>query len=371
MKSSASEESQYKLSYQAVGVCLAANIPVILWGDPGQGKSQVITRFSELLGMHLETILASIREPQDFIGLPALQGNAMGYYPPAWAQQIKEAKSTGVVFFDEVSTAPPSVQAALLRVCLDKVVGELTLPEETRIIAAANPPGIAADGWDLAAPLANRFCHIYWSLPTAIVSKGFKGSWPHFDIPLIDSATFEQDVNEELALIGDFLLRSDTPKTRMTTLVPTTVEGQGQAFPTPRSWEMAAKASATVTHLNLEENLRQLLLFGCVGETAGKQYFTYRNETDLPDPEKIIEDPLMELDLRPDIAHRTGHSVLRAYDSNPSEERWKQVSKFIVRLFDDGKPDVAYSLTRHFTKKRTNWAIVPELARRIADFTKR
>lgn len=364
------EETDYRLAYQAVGVCLSANIPVILWGDPGQGKTQVILRFAALLGRHPETIIASLREPQDFLGLPALHGDSMDYFPPTWAKSLSTMDPGGIIFFDEISTAPPSVQAALLRVCLEKVVGDVKLPADTRIIAAANPPGIAADGWDLAAPLANRFCHIAWSLPTSVVAKGFQGAWPNYEIPPIDPDTFEADFREELSLVGEFLIRSETPKIKMTTVIPSALDQQGGAFPTPRSWEMAARASAAVTHLRLEESLRKLLLTGCVGEAVAKEYFRYRNEIDLPDPEAILADPYMQIDLRPDIAHRTGHAVLRAYDTKPTEDRWKQVSKFIVRIFDDGKPDVAYSLHRHYIKRASSWPVLPDLAKRISEFTK-
>ena len=32
------------------------------------------------------------------------------------------------------------------------------------MVAAANPPEQAADGWDISPPLANRFCHLDWDL---------------------------------------------------------------------------------------------------------------------------------------------------------------------------------------------------------------
>ena len=52
---------------------------------------------------------------------------------------ITKAKDAGILFTDEVNTAPPSVQAALLRVCLDKVAGDCHLGDDTSVIAAANP----------------------------------------------------------------------------------------------------------------------------------------------------------------------------------------------------------------------------------------
>ena len=31
--------NEYEETYLALGVCVAANVPVILWGPPGQGKT--------------------------------------------------------------------------------------------------------------------------------------------------------------------------------------------------------------------------------------------------------------------------------------------------------------------------------------------
>ena len=41
----------------------------------------------------------------------------------------------GIAFFDEISTAPPAVQAALLRVVLERTVGDLRLPDGVAVVA--------------------------------------------------------------------------------------------------------------------------------------------------------------------------------------------------------------------------------------------
>ncbi len=73
---------------------------------------------------------------------PAVQGVPMA--PPDWAVRLVRA-GRGLLFLDELSTAPPAVQAALLRLVLERRVGALTLPPGVRIVAAANPRASAAD----------------------------------------------------------------------------------------------------------------------------------------------------------------------------------------------------------------------------------
>ncbi|MFF4624534.1 VWA-like domain-containing protein [Nonomuraea jabiensis] len=151
---------------EAVAVAVAANLPVILWGAPGTGKTSSVLALGARLGLPVEVVVGSIREPSDFSGLPVLRDGGTWFAPPRWAERLAEA-GHGLLFLDELTTAPPAVQAAMLRVVLERTVGDLTLPDEVRIVAAANPPDQAADGWDLSAPLANRLIHLHWQVEAA------------------------------------------------------------------------------------------------------------------------------------------------------------------------------------------------------------
>src|SRR5580692_12632362 len=178
----------------ALGVAVAARVPVLLWGAPGTGKTSTIRAMAGQLGWPCETVIASIREPSDFAGLPVVVGDGVRFAPPGWAQRLAAA-GHGLLFLDELSTAPPAVQAALLRVVLERVVGDLELPEDVAVVAAANPPAQAADGWDLSAPLANRLCHLAWEIDPRAVADGLAGGWAAPVVP-----TLPQDWAAELGL---------------------------------------------------------------------------------------------------------------------------------------------------------------------------
>ena len=178
MLDSTTTEQRRDDQLEALTLAVAADLPVLLWGEPGIGKTAALTQLAESLDLPLTTVIASVHEPSDFSGLPivgddpATRGVPMA--PPDWAVRLVDA-GRGLLFLDELSTAPPAVQAALLRLVLERRVGALQLPPDVRIVAAANPPSSAADGWEMSAPLANRFVHLYWAHDHDVVVRGLGG----------------------------------------------------------------------------------------------------------------------------------------------------------------------------------------------------
>ena len=165
------------VSLEALAVAVSAGVPVLLWGSPGTGKTSAVVALGQALGWPVETVIGSIREPSDFAGLPVVIDGSVQLSPPGWAIRLCEAVE-GLLFLDELTTAPPAVQAAMLRVVLERVVGDTRLPPGVRVVAAANPPDEAADGWEFAAPLANRLVHIDWPVEGKRIAKGLAVGFP-------------------------------------------------------------------------------------------------------------------------------------------------------------------------------------------------
>src|ERR1700723_4164307 len=112
---------------EALGGAVAARVPVLLWGAPGTGKPSAIRAMARARDLPCETVIASIREPSDFAGLPIVVGGEVRFAPPAWARRLAEA-GHGLLFLDELSTAPPAVQAAPLPGVLERGVGGPLVP---------------------------------------------------------------------------------------------------------------------------------------------------------------------------------------------------------------------------------------------------
>jgi AAA domain (dynein-related subfamily) len=337
----------------ALGVAVAARVPVLLWGAPGTGKTATIRAMAEAMGVPCETVIASIREPSDFAGLPVVVGDGVRFAPPTWAQRLAAA-GRGVLFLDELSTAPPAVQAALLRVVLERVVGDLLLPAEVAVVAAANPPEQAADGWDLSAPLANRLCHLSWETDPAAVADGLAGGWAP---PVVPALPDGWPGEEQLArgLVAAFL----HVRPALACAPPSDATSAGRGWPSPRTWEMTARLWAAASVAGAGEVAQSVLVRGAVGDGAGVEFLTWLAEMDLPDPEKVLADPgSFVLPERGDRAYAALAAVAAAVAANPTSERWIAGWQ-VLGASAAAAPDVAAVAARVLARCRPDGAPLP------------
>ena len=331
----------------SLSIAIQAGVPTLAWGPPGVGKTATVTAVAEALALPVEVVLASIREPSDFAGLPVVRETGVKLEPPAWARRLAAA-GRGVLFFDEVSTAPPAVQAALLRVVLDRVVGDLPLPAGVAVVAAANPPEQAAGGWDLSAPLANRFCHLAWELDVHAWVDGMIQGWPAPAILRLPEG-WEAAIPAARALVAAFIRH----RPHLLIQVPRSEEHAGRAWPSPRSWEMAARLLAAADAAQAGEDISASLVAGCVGEGAGLEFLAWRRALDLPDPEEILARPgQFQLPARGDQAFAVLTAVVSAAVAKLTKECWLAAWQVLARAAEQGGKDVAAAAAKALAAAR-------------------
>ncbi|MFI7069293.1 AAA family ATPase [Micromonospora sediminicola] len=350
---------------EALTLAVAADLPVLLWGAPGIGKTAALTQLAAALDLPLTTVIASVHEPSDFAGLPvvgddpATQGVPMA--PPDWAVRLVRA-GRGLLFLDELSTAPPAVQAALLRLVLERRVGSLRLPPEVRIVAAANPRSAAADGWELSPPLANRFVHLQWSHDHEVVVRGLGGTWPRATMPRLDPARLTDAVGYARRAVCGLLSARPTLVHRL----PTSEAGRGGAWPSPRSWEMALRLIAFAEAAGTSRDVLSTLVRGAVGDGPGLELLASLDRMDLPDPEELLADPAdAVLPERGDLRQAVLDAVVEAVRRRPDRSRWDAAWTVLGRAVETGAPDLVVVPAATLARLRREEWDVPAVIDRV------
>ncbi|MGW2836852.1 sigma 54-interacting transcriptional regulator [Streptomyces sp. NPDC001493] len=350
---------------EALTLAVSADLPVLLWGEPGIGKTAALTQLADSLGLPLTTVIASVHEPTDFSGLPIVgddpEVRGVPMAPPQWAVELVRA-GRGLLFLDELSTATPAVQAALLRVVLERRVGALQLPAEVRIVAAANPSASAADGWELSPPLANRFVHLYWTHDREVVVRGLGGVWPRAELPRLAPERLPEAVAFARRAVCGFLEARPTLIHRL----PSTETRRGGAWPSPRSWEAALTLLAFGTAASVSREVLALLVRGTVGDGPGLELLAHLDRMDLPDPEALLADPpSAELPERGDLRQAALEAVVAAIGARPERERWEAGWAVLARALETGAPDLLVApATALASLRRDDWE-VPETVERL------
>ncbi|MFI1926695.1 MULTISPECIES: MoxR family ATPase [unclassified Streptomyces] len=343
---------------EALTLAVAADLPVLLWGEPGIGKTAALTQLAEALDLPLTTVIASVHEPSDFSGLPVVgddpaeQGVPMA--PPDWAVRLVRA-GRGLLFLDELSTAPPAVQAALLRLVLERRIGTLTLPPGVRIVAAANPRGSAADGWELSPPLANRFVHLQWTHDHEVVVRGLGGTWPRATLPRLDPLKLSEAVDFARRAVCGLL----AARPKLVHQLPSSEARRGGAWPSPRSWDMTLSLIAFATAAGSSRDVLSLLVRGTVGDGPGLELLASLDRMDLPDPETLLADPAgADLPERGDLRQAVLDGVVAAVRTRPDRSRWDAAWALLVRALETGAPDlVVVPATTLASLRREDWDV--------------
>jgi MoxR-like ATPase len=330
---------------RALAACVRANVPLLLWGSPGVGKTAVLTACAKAWDRHLETVIGSIREASDFLGLPVEVDGEVRYSPPAWARRLADAPS-GLLYLGELTTSTPSVQKAALRLVQERVAGELALPDTVAIVADCNPVDQAVDGWELAPPVANRFIHLQWDFDHQHWLTGLVVGFDNLDPQDLSTGLVDDPERRRVvvaARVSTFL------RTRPDLIAPGppsdghgSVDPQkaGQAWPSPRSWTNTVEALSQLRDDDQEAEL--LILKGGVGEGAARDLLAWQDAGDLIDPWDAMRDPASVpwRSARPDQLYVLAHSVAAAAIASGEYRSWIAGLDVMVEGALHGRPDV-------------------------------
>lgn len=240
---------QYTMS-QAIPVIEAlidANIPVMLWGETGIGKSSVVHQIAKRRAWGMKDFRATTRDPSDLqgLGIPDLEAGVTRWLVPNDLPQVKRDGERGLMFLDEINRAPQLMQNALFSLILDRFVGEYKLPDGWVPIAAGN--FMTSGGVQkMSDALDNRLAHLHI-------------------IPDVESfCKYAMQVDME-PMVPAFIRFAERHKESMLHRLPPKGSNE-HSFPTPRGWEQVSKL------VKLPESIRMNAVSSMVGEGPAGEF---------------------------------------------------------------------------------------------------
>ncbi len=258
--------------------------PVMVWGPPGIGKSQIVAAVASQHNVPVIDIRLSQMEPTDLRGIPFRDGDTVVWSIPALLPNAKRHGDKGILFLDEITSAPPTVTAAAYQLILDRRLGEYRVPEGWAIFAAGNRHGDRGVTYAMPAPLANRFTH--YDLQADL------DDWTAW--------AYRTDIDERVIAFLRFRPELLLDMKSSTTLA---------AFPSPRTWEYASRA------LRKFADTPALLLDAIqasVGVAAGVELKAFMDHIrDLPDIEAIAQGRSDAIPGAIDLQYAVASSLVR------------------------------------------------------------
>ena len=243
---------------------------IMLWGPPGVGKSQAVRQLAAEIekGTGKRTSVTDVRlllfNPIDLRGIPTSNADKTLaiWLKPQIFQMDESDEVINILFLDEISAAPQSVQAAAYQITLDRVVGEHKLPENCIVIAAGNRVTDKSVAFKMPKALANRLMHIE-------VEGSFE-SWREWAV--------KNGINSKVTAFLSF---------RQEYLMGFNSASDDLAFATPRTWEMVSNIMN-----NVDDDIDSVypLIAGLVGTGTAVEFRTWeRVYKSLPNIKDIFD----------------------------------------------------------------------------------
>jgi len=253
-----------------IKINMRSGLNTMIWGAPGIGKSEIPQQVASELDMPLLDFRANLFDPVDVRGIPYLKQQDINSQKfTSWAvpdvfPMLERDGNRGILFIDELPTAPPATQNAFLQLLLTRQIGDYKMPDGWCIVSAGNELTDSASVYQMPSPVKNRLAH-YKLEPTLTDWV----EWAHAnDVDANVIAFIQYRPN----LLNSF-------------------SADDYAFPTPRSWSFVSKKLAMQPD-NVDNDAIFYGVSSLVGDGPAGEFIAFREiASSLPDVDKLIETP--------------------------------------------------------------------------------
>jgi hypothetical protein len=284
---------------------LNAKLTAFIWGSPGIGKSDIVAqvaaeRSTKGKPYELRDVRLGLMDPTDIKGFPNpdAKNNVMRWLPP----DFLPTKGQGLLFLDEMNSAPGAVQAAAYQLVLNRKVGNYELPPGWDVVAAGNNETDRAVTHRMSTALASRMEHLFLDV----------------DVDEWCAHAADNGIHEHRIAFIRFrsqLLHMFDPNTKT------------HAFPCPRTWFFADR----ICRQNMPRHIERMVLGGTVGEGAATEYTAFIQVIrELPTIDEIKIDPARAtLPKTPAAQHAISTTLSLA---TKDESGYETFMKYLTRL---------------------------------------
>lgn len=280
--------------------CLDSDLPVFLHGLPGDGKSARV----KSIDPDATIVDLGTSNFEGIVGLIAKDSNTLSYIEPYWYKELcekcsKEPDKIHILFLDELTNAPGTIQKAAYEIILNKTLTNsgfrLKLPENARLIAAGNDVKDSIAATEMPEPLFDRFVHVWIQTNSKNWLK-----WAYEN-------NIHPSICAYISFRGDIALRTE-------------YNGE-KPNADPRKWEMASKM--------LYKTNNPKMLRGLIGSELTEEFCTFCTQKVITIND-VLNNNYTKEDLNMDYGKQNATILSLSY---VSEEYVEEIRKFVVDNF--------------------------------------
>lgn len=275
---------------------------IYLEGDPGAGKTQIVSQIAKRLGIGFKPIHAPLMQPEDYgLPLPNKARTAIDFIVPAYKFPIEgsDCPDEGILLIDELPQAGNEGQKILANVLQEREIHGKYLKPGWHIICTGNKMANRAGANRLLSHLRNRMTTY------------------EYEVDLNDWTVWALDNGVKPEVVSFIRFR---PNLLMD------FDPQREINPTPRAWTEGVSANLGVVPDEAEFDTFK----GDVGEGAAAEFRGFlKIYRKLPSPDVALMDPL-GTDVPTDPA--TLYAMAGAIASRATRENFDRVIAYAERM---------------------------------------
>lgn len=354
-------------------------VPMMI-GAPGVGKTSFGVALARELGADCFVVCLSHKEPTEIHGQPVvareqieINGQRLTVVqqaPPDYALAAATSERPVLIVYDELTTVSPNAAAPVLAILQEAKIGDIQLDRRrVGFIACANPPELAAGGWELPPPTANRLRWFEFKVEPMAWVEDFPAYWGQ--PPVLGFAG--QEISEDRwatarAKVAAFI-RS---KPDALLVVPKAASDRSGPWPSPRSWDRVSRTLADCDGFDGADLFNAVA--GDVGEPMAKEFTAWLDSIGFFDPELFFAGRLKpEKPERPDIGYymtvATGEYIRNLHNQGRLQpELWERAWEVFRVVKEAGMKDVAVVGVRRIVKFRPPKSRIPQDVHDLYEF---